>query len=580
MLPYLYYPIRDPVSGATRTQYFALESAMWVLLFALVRFITKSNGIAFCISFVSFFAVFYGHMFKLGHFGGPITPLDGILVLKVLYYGVLSIHLKLIIVLLGSLSIVIYLFVSKFLSSSIQLRRLVKRSLIAGLFSFGCLGIILPYAPKFEEALNLSPGLHRKNSFWIGPTSYLVLQTLKLVSLKFYGAQPTSSLFSPVENSHTFLKTLPKPASPSRSFVPRDIVLVHMESFYDPSLYPTPLSAPPPYFPSFSDLFSKYGREILVPTRGGGSAATELEIQCGIPAGLLEDTPGIEFATYLQNDVPCIPTILKKYGYRTAVIFPSFTQYFSEVTAYKHLGFDEVFMASALKTRDYDGSWPSDASVYSFAHQWRESISKDTPVFLYIITTAAHFPMGRNKAVRPDVYAEDSPWRDNLTLANRFYYSTKEFIEFRDRYMSTFGSRNLLIGYGDHLPNDSVQLSSSPTASELIANHTTPILASEQLLKDYFPHLEPLPAYFFPSLLLTALGISVPHWMNSFVTLEPTFHTFAGLSPLIRINSDWRSCDTLLESPSLCYSRQELLGAMVADLLIGKQELLTQDFWK
>lgn len=118
-----------------------------------------------------------------------------------------------------------------------------------------------------------------------------------------------------------------------------DIVIIHLESVYDPKLEKT-YEKMPPLIDLVGENFEKWGTSIKVNTWGGNSVVTEFEIICSVNHGLFSWgglQPHINVSPFFKG---CLGNELKNLGYTSNVLY-SLNGSFSNVrAAFSQYGFD------------------------------------------------------------------------------------------------------------------------------------------------------------------------------------------------------------------------------------------------
>jgi len=254
----------------------------------------------------------------------------------------------------------------------------------------------------------------------------------------------------------------------------RNIHLIVLESFLDPSLLKNAHFSRSPDHPAFSKLLAKKGGLSISPVFAGGTAQAEFEVLCGAPA--LREFSGIEFDVFTGAKTPCLPNILSQGGYETSATNSYKPDFFNSTNAYAGIGFektyypqefaagyDTYFSAGDVTDEDYmfDGVLFSQ-NLEFITKRIRENPT--LPIFNYIIGMYGHTPYDLNLNKRPKVIEMCGKFRDEglEKIANQHYYRTEAIAAFVKGLIAA-DPRSLIILVSDHLPS----LSESQTYHDL-----------------------------------------------------------------------------------------------------------------
>jgi len=243
----------------------------------------------------------------------------------------------------------------------------------------------------------------------------------------------------------------------------RNIHLVLLESFLDPTLFKSLKFSRDPVHPEFRKLFGENIGFSLSPVFGGGTAQAEFEALCGVPA--LEKLSGIEFNLFTGSPVNCMPGILDRLGYRTVATNAYKPNFFNAQPAYKGIGFQEIyfpkefagsnptyFKAGGVGTEDFmfDGNLFQQNLAFVERHLKEHP---EQPLLNYIMTIYGHTPHLLDTTVRPEIIlleaAHQDPHLNNVV--NQFYYRTQAIAEFVNK-LREIDPTSLIILAADHVP--------------------------------------------------------------------------------------------------------------------------------
>ncbi|MCL1980943.1 MAG: sulfatase-like hydrolase/transferase [Proteobacteria bacterium] len=247
----------------------------------------------------------------------------------------------------------------------------------------------------------------------------------------------------------------------------RNIHLVVLESFLDPTLFKAATYTKNPLHPDFRKLFgaNKLGFS-LSPVVGGKTAQAEFEVLCGAPA--FEEMLGMEFNSFTGPAAAyCLPGKLQLAGYQTMASNAFKPSFFNEQNAYRGIGFAKIFFPREFAPSDTDtylskGDTSSeeeymfDGNIFSQNLEYITPLlrEKDAPPLLnYVLTVYGHFPHLINEAKRPKVLKMISNFQDEQLerAANQMFYRTQAVADYVNRLIE-LDPKSLIILVSDHLP--------------------------------------------------------------------------------------------------------------------------------
>lgn len=273
-----------------------------------------------------------------------------------------------------------------------------------------------------------------------------------------HGGQLYSIIYHYADRKNTLikLKDFSGKNSPILSFAdhtpPKLMIMILLESF-------VPRSELDPN--KYQPFLKKYGFKSKIlesPTFGGLSARSEFEILCGIPE--VEPLGDITF-NYLGGKKTdfCLPSLLSDIGYKNISIIGTAPHFHNNKKAYKSLGFDRSISRDDLDKNDFDGTHPSDLTLYNRA--LAEILNnKNDKLFLYMFTAAGHSPYRLNLSKRPKL--SDNRYLDRIT------YSERELEDFLDK-LELLKLDSSIVVAGDHATMDTLSnKKTSPTNKKLL----------------------------------------------------------------------------------------------------------------
>jgi phosphoglycerol transferase MdoB-like AlkP superfamily enzyme len=243
----------------------------------------------------------------------------------------------------------------------------------------------------------------------------------------------------------------------------RNIHMIVLESFFDPTLMKGVKFSRRPVDPSFDELFHNKGGFSISPVFAGGTAQAEFEVLCGVPA--LRELSGVEFNVFTGSKTFCMPNILTQGGYDTTASNAFVPDFFNSTKAYAGMGFNKTYYpreyASAretyLSTGDVTGeNYMFDGVLFSENIEFIAKKITDNPgkpIFNYINSIYGHLPHDINYEKRPKVIEVQSSIKDDQLerSANQYFYRTKALATFVKELIS-IDPNSLIILISDHLP--------------------------------------------------------------------------------------------------------------------------------
>ena len=226
----------------------------------------------------------------------------------------------------------------------------------------------------------------------------------------------------------------------------RNIHVIILESFIDPLNFANEQFTLDPIDQRFRQWMDEAPSFALSPKFGGGSAAVEFEILCGLPS---YDVFGLEFSHLGGARMPCLPEILRSHGYTTVGSVPVSTTFFNCGRAYASVGFERGYFVEDFALTDMDGDWLSNAEVFRQVLQFIEpELKNGMPLFNYVVTGSGHMPFHLNPNKRPPVFPGDSLMG---TVANSVHYNSAAVADFV-AVLEERDPKAIIVVVGDHLP--------------------------------------------------------------------------------------------------------------------------------
>lgn len=244
----------------------------------------------------------------------------------------------------------------------------------------------------------------------------------------------------------------------------RNVHLVVMESFIDPTLYQGASFTRDPVHPRFKKLFGGRMGLSVSPVVGGRTAQAEFEVLCGVPA--FEELVGVEFNSFTGTPAYCLPGTLELAGYRTMASNAYNPSFFNTPNAYKGIGFGKVYFpkeyvgegSTYISTGDAsrEDGFMFDGDLFAQNLAFITPLLQDKegpPLFNYLLTIYGHVPHTLDEKKRPLVLKMNAAFKDVQLerAANQFYYRSKAVADYIGQLLE-LDAKSLIIVVSDHVP--------------------------------------------------------------------------------------------------------------------------------
>jgi len=486
---------------------FLLQLIVAYILFAL----SKKTSIFLIIQALLMGLLYIGNAIKIAFFGGPIMPDDAyalrslLLILEGWRFFAAAIPLAAI------AGLVLFNFSmchwSAYLATSLLLLS----------------GMTIVYQPQMiVEPIDRFTGNsvwdQRSNYIWHGATMYSLQEGSRYFALA--DVAPDTDLAHESAKNLLMARQTPAPENAAKAFVPRNIHLVLLESFWDPYRLKKAGYNQNPLSPEFRKLWKSTDYTLAMPpVFGGYTANSEFEVLCGFPV----TKDNVKFERQLKNSVPCLPHILADKGYRTIASHPNVPVFWNRVNAYRNIGFQTYWSIADFVQDDMNREFMADATLYRQVMEKIEpNLAKQEPILDYIVTYFGHwnYPLGPK---RPNKVTAKSKVEEVTTYANTVYYKSRELMAFIEQVRKR-DPDSIIAVFGDHLPFlgenfagyvDSGVLASSRSSftPEMFKFYvSTPMIVIDG--KNGPLKLGSMPLYQLPKLLLKLLNNTEPSILN------------------------------------------------------------------
>ena len=382
--------------------------------------------------------LYVGNAIKISFFGGPIMPDDVFALRSMLLILEGWQFLAAALTVAGIASLLLFNFTMRHWSAYLAMLAAIM------------LGLTVVYKPAMiVEALDEYTG----NSVWDQRSNYLwhggMLYSLQEGSRYFLMAEAPPDVDIAQQSAANLLATQPeKPKMTDKTFTPRNIHLVLLESFWDPNRLKKAGYNKNPLAPEFRKLWKSADYSTTMPpVFGGYTANSEFEVLCGFP--VVKNT--VKFERQLLNSTPCLPHILADKGYRTVVSHPNVPVFWNRVNAYRYMGFQTYWSINDFVQDDMNREFMADSTLYrQVIEKIAPSLEKKEPILDYIVTIFGHwnYPLG---ASRPSKITSRSKVEEVSSFANIAYYKSLELMGFINE-MRKRDPDGIIVAFGDHLP--------------------------------------------------------------------------------------------------------------------------------
>lgn len=392
--------------------------------------------------------MYVGNAVKISFFGGPIMP-DDVYALRSLLLildGWRFFAAALPLAAIGSL----VLF-------NVYLRHW---SAYFACFALALFGLTLVYKPveilkPIDDHFGHSVWDQRSNYLWHGATLFSIQESARyFADIDMPPDLDKAQLAA--DNLRNMLKKPQTQASQTQvpiaavktPFTPRNVHLVLLESFWDPSALKKARYDRDPMPRDFRELWKSSGNsKALSPVFGGYTANSEFEMLCGYP--VVKDS--VKFERQLLNDVPCLPHLLAERGYWTIASHPNVPVFWNRVNAYRRMGFKTYWAQEDFVLDDMNREFLSDASLYrQVLEKVSGALNEHKPILNYIVTYFGHwnYPLSED---RPDKIKTPSEVEEVSAYANTIYYKARELMAFL-KQLRERDPEGIIVVFGDHLP--------------------------------------------------------------------------------------------------------------------------------
>ena len=243
-----------------------------------------------------------------------------------------------------------------------------------------------------------------------------------------------------------------------------NIVVVQLESFFDVNLVKDMTFSENP-LPNFTALKESCTHGYLtVPSIGAGTANTEFEILSGLSLDFFGASE-YPYKTVLKT-TPCesICYNLADYGYSSHAIHNNDGTFYDRHKVYPQLGFDSFTSIEYMQNVEYNPiGWADDSVIVQSVTDALDSTESSDFVFAVSVQPHGKYPseMPENAPEKIKITQKRDEMTEEQSTAFTYYvnqiYETDEFIGELTAAVEAYSEPVVLVLYGDHLPNLSLE---------------------------------------------------------------------------------------------------------------------------
>jgi len=304
----------------------------------------------------------------------------------------------------------------------------------------------LQFAVPLRAALDQRFG----NSVWDQPGNYrtrglalhLVQESVRTAA-KVGRAPDRAAVDAALAGQERLTAAASMPAGGSR----RNVHMIVLESFFDPTQLGPELVPEDPFSAEFRALWDRTGQSMaLSPVFGGYTANAEFESLCGFPV----TENAVFFEGWLRRSVPCLPAVLRKAGYRTVASHPNVPGFWNRTHAYQLTGFEEYLSKADFDLEDSIDGLLLDHSYYEQLYAQLGPLDAG-PVFNYALTYYGHLPYPVDERFGNRIAAGPDAPELLQGYLNHVWYKTRDLMA-RLAVLRSEDPDAVIVVFGDHLP--------------------------------------------------------------------------------------------------------------------------------
>lgn len=245
------------------------------------------------------------------------------------------------------------------------------------------------------------------------------------------------------------------PVEESTPTITPNVVVVQLESFFDPSLLcDTTFSENP--IPTFTQLMADYSSGALfVPVVGAGTANTEFEVLTGMSVDYF-GTGEFPYETVLQErSCESVAYHLKSLGYHTTAMHNNTATFYHRNLVYPNLGFDTFISSEFMADTTTPQGWIKDECLTGEIAQ--VLTTTEEPDFIFAVSVQGHGPFPTELTEPLDIQVTSSPFETELETQLEYYinqlYEMDCFVAELLEACQNTQEPTIVVLYGDHIPS-------------------------------------------------------------------------------------------------------------------------------
>lgn len=422
---------------------------LYYLVFLVVLFISKNNGITVLITSITAFLIGFANYIVVAFRENPILPWDLLSVgtgLKVVSNYTVPIKVNLVILL--SCFVTIVFFGISILKHKRNFKVVVRAVVAGGLVVVLIACSLFAQSSLIGKCFFINESMFEPASYY-NNNGYAVgfLRALKYLNVdKPNGYSAEEAL--EVLNAYNQGKAEPKEYP--------NIIVIMNESFSDLSVLGD-FTTNKDYMPYFSALKNDTIKGNLhVSVKGGNTANSEFEFLTGNSMAFLP-TSSIPYQQFIKGATPSLASYLKEdFGYTTYAIHPYHATAWNRNVIYPMLGFDkQLFLDDFAEDTHKLRRFASDAATYDKIIELYENREKDERFFSFCVTLQNHggFDLlfdNFEPTVTADGLEDDVSLTQYLSLIKESDDAFKDLVE----YFEGVNEPTVILMFGDHQPTD------------------------------------------------------------------------------------------------------------------------------
>lgn len=228
----------------------------------------------------------------------------------------------------------------------------------------------------------------------------------------------------------------------------RNVYILFLESFIDPLSFRVQPCSSDPIDARFRRWITEGETLALAATFGGQSARTEFEVFCGVPSF---ERLGVDMMALNGASIPCLPNLLRSFGYATIASSSATPSFFNHDTAYAAVGFERRYLSPAfvMTEANMDGEHLSDDALYEQTKQWvLPAMREERPLLSFVTTFFGHAPFDLHPQRHPPVCPDDTLAGK---VANTAHYKSVALADYVE-WIESHDPEALIAVVADHLP--------------------------------------------------------------------------------------------------------------------------------